>query len=107
MKNRLCLIPLLAASAVLLGAQNLGSSTADGEAIFFGKANCSSCHEINGRGGIVGPDLSAAGTRTPEALRAKILTPNAAGGGRGAAAPLVIVAKQKDGREIQGVRRSE
>src|SRR5919201_3853762 len=34
-----------------------------GEAIFNGKGGCVSCHEVNGRGGIVGPDLSAAGTR--------------------------------------------
>ena len=27
-----------------------------GEALFFGRAGCSSCHEVNARGGIIGPD---------------------------------------------------
>ena len=79
-----------------------------GEALFFGKAGCAGCHEVNGRGGVTGPDLSAAGTRSAEALTAKIRNPNAnatAGGSRGG--PLVIVAKARDGREIRGVRRNE
>ena len=46
---------------------------AEGERLFFGTARCASCHQVNGRGGIVGPDLSTAG-RTPVAtLRGKIL----------------------------------
>ena len=100
-------IALIAVSAGLLGRQNSDGNVAAGEGVFFGKGNCASCHEINGRGGIVGPDLSAAGTRTPEALRAKILNPNSAPGGRGGGAPLVVVARRPDGREIQGVRRNE
>jgi putative heme-binding domain-containing protein len=37
---------------------------AAGEAIFWGSANCGSCHMIKGRGSILGPDLSnLAGTR--------------------------------------------
>ena len=87
------------------GGYQKNNDIAAGEGIFFGKGNCSSCHEVNGRGGVVGPDLSA-GTRTPDTLRAKIVNPNAASGGRGGA-PQVIVVKRADGREIQGVRRSE
>ena len=34
---------------------------AAGEALFFGKAGCASCHEVNARGGVTGPDLSNAG----------------------------------------------
>src|SRR6185295_4122824 len=41
-----------------------GNDGAAGEALFFGRAACASCHEVNGRGGVVGPDLSAAG-QTP------------------------------------------
>jgi PQQ-dependent dehydrogenase (methanol/ethanol family) len=100
-------IALIAVSAALLARQNSDGNVAAGEGVFFGKGNCATCHEINGRGGIVGPDLSAAGTRTPEALRAKILNPNSAPGGRGGGAPLVVVARRPDGREIQGVRRYE
>ena len=93
---------------------------ASGETLFFGKANCASCHQVNGRGGIVGPDLSTVARAPADALRQKILNPAtpfavpSAGGrggpvGRGGAAarPLVTVAKTKDGREIRGVRRNE
>jgi len=87
---------------------------AEGETIFSGKGGCASCHQIHGRGGIVGPDLSAAGTRPADALRQKILDPGGAGstagnagGGRGGAAPAVIIARTLDGREITGVARSE
>ena len=107
MRAKMFFIALIAVSAGLLGRQNSDGNVAAGEGVFFGKGNCASCHEINGRGGIVGPDLSAAGTRTPEALRAKILNPNSAPGGRGGGAPLVVVARRPDGREIQGVRRNE
>jgi alcohol dehydrogenase (cytochrome c) len=65
--------------------------------LFFGKGGCTTCHEVNGRGGVTGPDLSAAGTRSPEELRARILNPS---GSR-------VIVKTQDGREIQGVRRNE
>ena len=81
---------------------------AAGEALFFGKAGCAACHGVNGRGGIVGPDLSTAGRGSAAALRAKILNPSAPpSGGRGAVAPQVISATLDDGRQIRGVRRNE
>lgn len=83
-------------------------SAAAGSALFFGKAACSSCHAVNGRGGIVGPDLSVAGRTSPAVLRAKILAPGKpASPSPNAAGPQVIVARTKDGREIVGVRRNE
>lgn len=87
-----------------------------GEALFFGRAACATCHEINGRGGVVGPDLSAAGRLSVAALRQKIVDPNGAAsaqggaptGGRGVGAALAtVVATTRDGREIRGVRRNE
>jgi alcohol dehydrogenase (cytochrome c) len=81
--------------------------------LFFGRGGCATCHEVNGRGGTVGPDLSSAGLIPAEALRRKILdpsnpAPSADGrGGRGGARPLVVVARMKDGREVRGVRRNE
>ena len=99
----------LLSTAVFAAQQNSNNAAITGEGLFFGKAGCASCHEVNGRGGITGPDLSAAGQTAGEALRAKILNPNnftqTPPGGRGA--PVTIVAKMKDGREIQGVRRNE
>jgi len=35
-----------------------------GESFFFGKGNCSSCHLVKGRGGVLGPDLSDLGRET-------------------------------------------
>ena len=94
-----------------------GGDAASGEALFFGKAGCESCHHVNGRGGVAGPDLSAVGRTPVAALRQKILNPdapvaasaprgNAGRGGRGAR-PQVIVARTRDGREIRGVRKNE
>src|SRR4029453_4104953 len=46
-----------------------------GERIFLGKANCSSCHMVNGKGGRLGPDLSIVGrARSPMALEREIRT---------------------------------
>lgn len=51
-----------------------------GEMLFFdagGKANCSKCHQINGKGGLVGPDLSIVGSsRTSQFILESILNPN-------------------------------
>ena len=103
----LCLVVVIGLSASILASQQSpNDAVAAGEALFFGKAGCAGCHEVNGRGGVTGPELSNAAQASPETLRAKILNPNnATPGGRGG--PLTIVAKMKDGREIQGVRRSE
>jgi PQQ-dependent dehydrogenase (methanol/ethanol family) len=93
-----------------------GGDPAAGETVFFGRAGCATCHDVNGRGGVVGPDLSNAGRLTPAQLRQKIVDPNSpsgsAGGGRGgvgrgAAAPATVLVKTLDGREIRGVRRNE
>ena len=85
-----------------------------GEALFFGRAGCSSCHEVNARGGIIGPDLSNAGRLPPAALQAKITNPDSAAaatagrsGGRGGATPATVTIKTRDGQEIRGVRRNE
>src|SRR6185503_4263888 len=56
--------------------ERVSGSVAAGENIFYGKGACNTCHEVNGRGGIVGPDLSAAGRNPAEMLRRKILEPN-------------------------------
>jgi putative heme-binding domain-containing protein len=84
-----------------------GGDPAAGESLFFGKAGCATCHGVNGRGGIVGPDLSTAGRGSAAALRAKIVDPNAPPTGRGAARPQVISVTLDDGRQIRGVRRNE
>jgi cytochrome c oxidase cbb3-type subunit III len=48
-----------------------------GKALFFGTAHCSQCHMIGGRGGFLGPDLSAYAARIgADEVRAAILDPN-------------------------------
>jgi mono/diheme cytochrome c family protein len=99
------------------GAAVPEGDVAAGEALFYGKAGCAGCHEINGRGGVTGPDLSNAGRLAADAIRQKIVSPNeplppvpgarGGGGGRGAPPPVTLVAKMSDGREIRGVRRYE
>lgn len=76
---------------------------AAGEAIFWGKADCGSCHRITGRGGMLGPDLSNIGAQRPvDQIREAILDPDADGfrGYQG------VTAVTKDGRTISGVARS-
>lgn len=73
-----------------------------GRQIFRGKGRCVGCHEVNGAGGSVGPDLSAAGRNGAEALRTKILRPSAV-----KSESPTLIAKTRDGREIYGVRRNE
>ncbi len=48
-----------------------------GEALFFGKAQCSDCHMVNGKGGFIGADLSFYGADAkPDQMRAIILDPD-------------------------------
>ncbi|QRR02152.1 PVC-type heme-binding CxxCH protein [Dyadobacter sandarakinus] len=50
------------------------ANTPAGEAIF--SQNCSTCHQIQGQGGMVGPQLDGIGNWGPKALTQKILDPN-------------------------------
>jgi cytochrome c oxidase cbb3-type subunit III len=58
-------------------AKPIGNA-AQGKELFYGDANCSSCHMVNGKGGRVGPDLSSVGTsRRMDALIESIRNPSA------------------------------
>jgi PQQ-dependent dehydrogenase (methanol/ethanol family) len=74
-----------------------------GEQVFFGKGACQLCHQVNGRGGRVGPDLSTAGQWTVQALRQAIMSPNEQEGRR----PNVVVVKTKSGAQIRGIQKNE
>ncbi|HEX6505853.1 MAG TPA: c-type cytochrome [Terriglobales bacterium] len=58
-------------------AQPIGKA-AHGKELFYGDANCSSCHMVNGKGGRIGPDLSAVGgSRRTDALIESVRKPSA------------------------------
>src|SRR2546427_3246043 len=114
MKVKILVIAMACGTAVMLAAQQPRTgapvTVAAGEALFFGKAGCADCHEVNGRGGVVAPDLSGAGARPGAVLREKILNPDkpvAPLSGRGAGPAPTVIVKLQDGREIRGVRRNE
>ncbi len=53
-------------------------NAAHGKELFYGDANCSSCHMVNGKGGRIGPDLSSVGaSRRMEALIESVRKPSA------------------------------
>jgi alcohol dehydrogenase (cytochrome c) len=96
----------ISAGGTVSGEQVAGNAAA-GERIFFGKAKCDGCHGVHARGGIVGPDLSAAGRLPAEGLRAKILKPAPGPRKQGEAERVVVTARTKDGRRLRGMRTAD
>ena len=85
-------------------------NAAAGESLFFGGGNCTSCHEVNGRGLDLAADLSAEGARPANAIRDGVLHHPAAGGrgGRGAGpAARVADVTLTSGKKVSGVIRAE
>jgi putative heme-binding domain-containing protein len=74
-----------------------------GRALYFGKAQCSSCHMIQGNGGFIASDLTAYGPHGADAIRKAIITPDT---------PLapntrVIGVQTKSGKKLAGMMRYE
>ncbi|HVY94246.1 MAG TPA: PQQ-dependent dehydrogenase, methanol/ethanol family [Bryobacteraceae bacterium] len=99
-----------------------GGDTAAGKAVFEGKGGCLSCHQFNGKGTPVGPDLTFTALNADQ-IAAFITNPNAppaaagGGGGRGrgrgfgrgggAAARATVIATTADGKVYKGTRKSQ
>jgi putative heme-binding domain-containing protein len=75
-----------------------------GESLFFGKAQCSQCHAVNGKGGFIGSDLSvyAAGASPAEISRAIVNPDRDVKQSRGKVSVTFL-----DGRSLEGVVRNE
>jgi cytochrome c oxidase cbb3-type subunit III len=75
-----------------------------GEALFYGKAECSSCHMVAGTGGFLGQDLTEfARSRAPEEIREAIVHPTNQSDPRAKTATVVA----RDGRKYFGIIRNE
>ncbi len=98
-----------------------GGDAAGGKSVFEGKGGCLSCHQFNGKGTPVGPDLTSTAL-SAEQIQASIENPNApaagGGGGRGrggrggfgrggGAARATVTATTADGKVYKGTRKSQ
>jgi putative heme-binding domain-containing protein len=70
------LVAYIRSQEVKAPAKALGNAT-HGRNLFYGDANCSLCHMVEGKGGRLGPDLSSVGTsRTREAIIDSVRNPS-------------------------------
>ncbi|HEY4085383.1 MAG TPA: c-type cytochrome, partial [Bryobacteraceae bacterium] len=97
-----------------------GGDAAGGKSVFEGKGGCLSCHQFNGKGTPVGPDLTFTALSADQ-IQAFIENPNATaaagGGGRGrggrggrgggGAAHATVTATTVDGNVYKGTRKSQ
>ncbi len=81
----------------------LPGDRAAGEALFFGKGQCATCHMVAGRGAAVGPDLSnVARDLTVSQLRDALMDPGSAiAAGYG-----LVTVHLPDGRSVRGFARN-
>ncbi len=87
------------------GAVESGPSPGDpaaGERFFSGKGNCRSCHIVQGRGGVLGPDLSNVGRdRRPNQIEQALVDPGGAPSYRSVSVRLL------DGETLLGLAKNE
>ena len=98
----------LASASTTVTKVSINGNAAQGEQLFFGAGECSSCHEINGRGIPLATDLSEIGKQTPDSIEAGIehrLRPRRFVLGR-TIERYVDVALQ-DGSKLQGLLKNE
>jgi cytochrome c oxidase cbb3-type subunit III len=70
------IVAYLRSQQVKAPAKPVGNAV-HGKELFYGDANCSSCHMVEGKGGRVGPDLSSVGTsRTVATLIESVRNPS-------------------------------
>ncbi len=83
---------------------DLAGNATNGQQLFSGKGNCSSCHMVNGTGGRRGPELSQVGNRrNPDELISDLRTPNEDVTPRW----WTLRVTRDDGAIVEGLRMSE
>jgi putative heme-binding domain-containing protein len=108
------IITYIRSQEVKAPANALGSAS-HGKQLFYGDANCSLCHTVEGKGGRLGPELTAVGgSRTREAIMESVRDPS-----RRLAWGLTEATKEfpqeyesvtavtADGKEVKGVTLNE
>jgi PQQ-dependent dehydrogenase (methanol/ethanol family) len=87
---------------------------AAGERFFTGKGNCSNCHMVRGRGGLLGPELSNLASerklaQIEQALKDPGGTPPVPrfGGREGGRSFKAVTVRTTDGRRLRGIARYE
>jgi PQQ-dependent dehydrogenase (methanol/ethanol family) len=104
------------AGAPRASSQAVPGDVAAGERFFGGKGQCTNCHMIRGRGGVLGPDLSNVGRdRTMAQIEQALRDPGtlqangAAGRGeRGAASSYrAVTVKLRNGQTLRGIAKNE
>jgi len=84
--------------------ENLKGDPLRGEKLFFGKAQCSDCHMLAGKGGFIGPDLSDfALSHSVEEIHAAILRPEQ----KPSPEQHVTNVETTDGQKLSGLVRNE
>ena len=108
------LVAYIRSQEVKASAKSLGNA-AHGKDLFYGDANCSLCHMVQGKGGRLGPDLTGvAGSRTREAIVESVRNPSRrlAWGLTEATKEFpheyeTVTAVMSDGKQIKGVTLNE
>jgi putative heme-binding domain-containing protein len=108
------IITYVRSQEVKVPAQAVGN-VSHGKELFFGDANCSLCHMVEGKGGRLGPELTAVGgSRTREAIIDSVRDPSGklAWGLTEATKEFPqeyesVTVVTKDGKEIKGVTLNE
>jgi cytochrome c oxidase cbb3-type subunit 3 len=85
------------------GSATVAGDPRQGETIFFGKGECSSCHMVAGKGGFIGPDLTGY-TQTHKVDKVKAAIINSAE--RDSIGHMATVVTS-DGQQCEGIVRNE
>jgi cytochrome c oxidase cbb3-type subunit 3 len=86
------------------GPEPIPGNSQQGESLFFGRAQCSNCHMLSGKGGFIGPDLTRfAEGLSPREIRQAVLNPERENRPTRGSVSVTFL----DGRSLDGVVRNE